>query len=254
MGVLFVTKDNFTLTLGPAPPSEDLILIPSFTVSNVAYEEAGGDSMAVHGSAVFPAVEKYEAPENIVSPKQPISVNNAATNQEIEQSSKSMENENTDVFLERVAIWIPILCILLLCIFFIGKRVKIIRKRNQLFAIGHMTHEMQTQTFQEEENIRFSTMFPSEKPLNTKLARERKHRAIAAGVSNRSSKNVCTGSEVAIELNDNVGFSTSASMRSYLEEGGTGRHQLSVQIPRPEIGQSQTDRKATFAKRGSLKV
>merc|ERR1711968_13666 len=190
---------------------------------------------------------------------QPISVNNAATRREMEQSTKTIENEKTSIFMERAGIWIPILCIVLLCIFCIGKRIKKIRKRNQLFAFGHMTHEMETQTFQEEGNVQFSTIFPPAKPLPTKLGRERRLRVSAVrkeGSSSRSSKSVSTGSEIEIELNNRTrdsGTGTpSASMLSYIEEGGTGRHQLSLQIPRPELGQS--DRKKATLKRSSLKV
>jgi hypothetical protein len=262
-GVLFVTKDNFTLTLGPAPSDEDQISIPSFTVSKVAYEEAGGDSMARYGTAVLPQIEKYEAPENIVRPKQPISVNNAATNQEIEQSSQTIDKESADGFAVTAGIWIPILCIVLLFMYCVGKRIKKIRKRNQLFAFGHMTHEIQTQTFQGEENAQFSTLFPTERPLNTKLGRERKIRDGAAGAGNPSSprsKNVSIGREVSIELNSSKGLSgtnrPSASMLSYIEEGGGGRHQLSLQNGQNQRRENGNDNRAQTAssRRNSIGV
>ena len=78
-GVLFVTSGNFTLTLGPAASDAVSIVIPSFSISKTEFENAGGEALYYNqGTATFPTVYNYVAPESTVQSSSEMIVNKAS--------------------------------------------------------------------------------------------------------------------------------------------------------------------------------
>merc|ERR1712167_120560 len=114
IAVLFVMEGNHTLTLGPEASNGDDIQIPSFSVSKRAFEEEG------------------DVPDEDVPPVDP---NNKIVNGGI-----------------GLPLTIGLIVSGIILCFCIGKRVRLIHRRNKMIAFGGMTHETTTQT-QDFSNI-----------------------------------------------------------------------------------------------------
>eukprot|EP00943_MAST-04B_sp_MAST-4B-sp1_P004781 g4781.t1 len=144
-GVLFVTKGNRTITLGPTASDAVSITIPSFTISKRAFEDAGGNSLFYRGSITFPAIYEYVAPESTVQSKSEMVVNK---NGDVPDTDTAPSIQNSKVVDKGVSpaliIGIVLAGIIVCCV--VGKRVYLIYKRNTLVAFGSMTHEITTQT------------------------------------------------------------------------------------------------------------
>merc|ERR1712188_220003 len=151
VAVLFVTEGNHTLTLGPEASNGDDIQIPSFSVSKRAFEDAGGDTLFYTGTVTLPALYDHVAPETTVQAKSQMIVNKEG---DVPDEDVPPVDPNNKIVNGGIGLPLTIGLIvsgIILC-FCIGKRVRLIHRRNKMIAFGGMTHETATQT-QDFSNI-----------------------------------------------------------------------------------------------------
>ena len=168
-GVLFVTSGNFTLTLGPIASSADSIVIPSFSVSKTEFENAGGSALYYNqGTATFPAVQNYVAPESTVQSSSEMIVNKESAVPD-DDSGTFLGTDKTSSIGTPAIVGIAVASIIVFCI--VGKRILLIQRRNKMVSFGGMTHEITTQTsdfsniFDEDRNM-FDNILDTPKLLN----------------------------------------------------------------------------------------
>ena len=151
IAVIFVTEGNHTLTLGPEASNGDDIQIPSFSVSKRAFEDAGGDTLFYTGTVTLPALYDHVAPETTVQAKSQMIVNKEG---DVPDEDVPPVDPNNKIVNGGIGLPLTIGLIvsgIILC-FCIGKRVRLIHRRNKMIAFGGMTHETTTQT-QDFSNI-----------------------------------------------------------------------------------------------------
>merc|ERR1711871_1496819 len=155
-GVLFVTSGNFTLTLGPTASDAVSIVIPSFSISKNEFENAGGAALYYNeGTATFPTVYNYVAPESTVQSSSEMIVNKES--EVPDNDSLALDSEEVNSISTPAIVGITLALIIICCI--VGKRVLLIRRRNKMVSFGGMTHEIMTQTAD------FSNIFDGDKNM-----------------------------------------------------------------------------------------
>ena len=117
-------------------------MIPSFSISKTEFENAGAALYYNEGTATFPTVYNYVAPESTVQSSSEMIVNKES--EVPDNDSLALDSEEVNSISTLAIVGITLALIIICCI--VGKRILLIRRRNKMVSFGGMTHEITTQT------------------------------------------------------------------------------------------------------------
>ena len=145
------------------------ILEGNSIVSKTEFENAGGSALYYNqGTATFPAVQNYVAPESTVQSSSEMIVNKESAVPD-DDSGTFLGTDKTSSIGTPAIVGIAVASIIVFCI--VGKRILLIQRRNKMVSFGGMTHEITTQTsdfsniFDENRNM-FDNILDTPKLLN----------------------------------------------------------------------------------------
>merc|ERR1711871_755359 len=130
----------------------------------------GGEALYYNqGTATFPTVYNYVAPESTVQSSSEMIVNKASEVPD-NDSGNLVDTEEVNSISTPAIVGIIFALIIICCI--VGKRILLIRRRNKMVSFGGMTHEITTQTadfsniFDEDRNM-FDNVLETPQLLNS---------------------------------------------------------------------------------------